>query len=81
MGEREREACKRIKIVYFANTRTTVSLSDGFAYDHPREIKAEKAVVIITRWVRTQKRSPKYQPARSADEGILMSAGFLPSSA
>ncbi len=81
MGEREREACKRIKIVYFANTRTTGLTLRWFCIRSSAEIKAEKAVVIITRWVRTQKRSPKYQPACSADEGILMSAGFLPSSA
>lgn len=87
MGEREREAWKRIKIVSFASTQTTGLTLRRFCIRSSAEIKAEKAAVIITGWVRTQKRSawaglsPKYPPAHSADEGIFISASFVPSSA
>lgn len=88
MGERERGLKKRIKIVSFAWHTGDWSPSQMVLHtiirgDQSREGRGNNYRL----GARTQKRSaraglsPKYQPARSADEGILMSVGFVPSSA
>ncbi len=68
--EKERERPERESKSFFRQHSNDRSHSQMVLHTITAEIKAEKAAVIITGWVRMQKRLPKYQPARSADEGF-----------